>query len=867
MAKVSGSYESVIKGVSQQVPQDRRSGQHFEQVNMISDVVRGLCRRRGSVWEHELSFGNVTNENASLLDIKSFRSFDFVCNNVKHTLFYRTRAKVAGTDVPFAFCFNKETRQFIPCVFDSDALVLDLRNGGASAIVNVGRYVYMAGNTITANYTQSSPWINEDNSGKGAIWIREGAYSRKYKATLRIKNVSTSVITEVVGEYTTKAEAYPGILDTSAILTADPDYQKKINDINSAYQTAFNQWIGIAAADVVPTNIAIQLKNALLVALAASAVSGNVILSISNSTLGVNCDPGYVIEEIVTSDAADETHLRAVDNEIYDIKDLSAEHFPNKIVKIRAKKADKSDAYYVIGTPKTPSADPNTLCLVQWNETAGVVVQPQDVFVFATVEAGTMYFSGSALGLKTLSGMTDAVPGFVPNAVGDLITNPIPYYYGRKINFLGVFQDRLIIGAKSTLSFSKPGQYLNQFRGTVLTVADNDPVEVFSLGSEDDVIVSSCTFDKNTILFGKRKQYMLNGRQPLTPKTVAVTSLSSYEDATYSVPISSSNYVFYSKFRNGVGSMHQLQVSNVQDSPSSYETSSPLSDYLEGKPAEMLAVTTPNVVMLRLEDRPKELFLYTYFDESGDEKRLFDAWSRWTWDEQLGSLAGFTYSQGDLSVMTIRKSDDVTPKWYIVSDKFVFDTTLTDKPILDSMQPLTQVDTAGTKWLKASSTYSNTFVAFDNTIPEFMLGQSFADRATLAEGYSAQMAHAWVGFGCPAYVTPTNPYIRDKNDKAIINSRLTITRYLIRVDNTGGVQVTATTTGRGEYALADYSGRNIGRPSSTLGVQPIAAGTIPISVGKETQEFTYTIKSKTWLPLTITAIEWSGQFFYNARRV
>jgi len=46
MAKVSGSYASVVRGVSEQVPQDRRPGQHFEQVNMISDPVRGLARRQ-----------------------------------------------------------------------------------------------------------------------------------------------------------------------------------------------------------------------------------------------------------------------------------------------------------------------------------------------------------------------------------------------------------------------------------------------------------------------------------------------------------------------------------------------------------------------------------------------------------------------------------------------------------------------------------------------------------------------------------------------------------------------------------------------------------------------------------------------------
>ena len=47
--KVESSYDSLLRGVSQQVPQERAIGQHTEQVNMLSDPVNGLARRHGSV--------------------------------------------------------------------------------------------------------------------------------------------------------------------------------------------------------------------------------------------------------------------------------------------------------------------------------------------------------------------------------------------------------------------------------------------------------------------------------------------------------------------------------------------------------------------------------------------------------------------------------------------------------------------------------------------------------------------------------------------------------------------------------------------------------------------------------------------------
>ena len=48
MSKVSGAYPSLSRGVNQQPFEARLDGQHGEQVNMWSDPVHGLSRRRGT---------------------------------------------------------------------------------------------------------------------------------------------------------------------------------------------------------------------------------------------------------------------------------------------------------------------------------------------------------------------------------------------------------------------------------------------------------------------------------------------------------------------------------------------------------------------------------------------------------------------------------------------------------------------------------------------------------------------------------------------------------------------------------------------------------------------------------------------------
>lgn len=872
MAKVSGSYEKFNKGVSQQVPEHRLSGQHTEQVNFISDFIVGLIRRRGSILQDEKAFSlrSSANEQPTILDTESFKSFDFSSGGKQYTLFYRTKGKVAGSAAPFAWCFNKETAKIIPCNFANDTLTNQLVNGGASAIVNMGDYVYIAGNNITTTYSQEYPWNDNSNRRFGAVWVKTGNYSKTYEVELTVRNTTTLAETTIIGQYETKPAAYPGILDTSDILSSDPDYQKKINDANNAYNTAVNQWIGEAAKDVLPSNIAQMLKEDLEANIVGTTIDGVVEFTLSNSTIGIETDSGYVITIIKTTDKGDETAIDGVGNQVSNEADLIAEHFPNKVVKVLSKKSNEEDAVYYKAVPKYDDYVNGELTEVVWKETAGVITKIENTFIYSTIVDGEMYFAGSPSSLETIAGIT-GVPGFEPSQVGDNLSMKVPYFVGKKINYLGSFQDRLIIGSGSTLLFSKNQRYLDFFRSETRTLLDNDPIEIFSLGSEDDVIVSSATFDRDLIFFGKQKQYVVSGKQILTPKTTSISPLSAHEDAIDSKPVSSGNFIFYTKQRNNIGSLHQLQTGLVQDSPESYECSVQLSDYITSTPIEILAITTPNNIVMRTDKRRHELFVYTYFDSANGAERLTDSWSRWEWNPKLGYHVGLSYKKGDLFVATIRHGldQDGLHQWFLAVDKFVFDSTLTPLPILDSMRKLTDAvsETEQPKFLHDSYVDSedSLSVSYDNTSERFLLGDKWKNRDDLIDQYPEEEEKLWVGWECPAMIIPTNPYIKDPQDQSIINGRLTINKYTLSVANTGGMEIDLKTDYSPTKTVAEFTGKSVSLVE--LGKQQLYTGPFSAVIGKETKEFEYIIKSRGWQPCTIKSVEWVGQMFYNSRRV
>lgn len=843
MVRRAGSYESIIRGVSEQVPQDRRIGQHTEQINFISDPVRGLCRRRGSQFVAESPVYSSGGYDSLVADTARHKTYSFQNGTIDYDLIYRTRAGGYPTD--FAMCFNKDAGTWVPVVYGTSAAMQALQAGGVSALTAVGRYLFIAGQQPTA-YAGSDALAATERLV--VAWVRGGGYSRTY--TLKLIHKSGLATSHT---YKTPSSSYPGILDTSDIPITIPDpakpgqtmpndqYQKLVNDRVNAYNAAVTAWIGTAAAAIVPAAIAEAL---------ASKVRSDTGYSVDvvgrlDSTILINSTslPDPVVE-VACLDGGDGTLFRGVGSEVPNIDAVSSVHYDGKVIRVRPKKNDGSDVFYLRAYAKAGVVG---IGEVTWRESAGFTTQLTSFVAMATVQSGTLYIGATAAELGTLTGI--AVPAPVMSGVGDRTSAPPPAFFGKRIDYLGMFQDRLVVGAGAVLAFSRTGDYQNFFRQSVLQIDDSDPVEMYSLGAEDDTIKAGTTYDRNLLLFGSKKQYAVSGRQPLTPRNASIVVQSSHEDAVDSYPINSGNFVFYNKFRNGVASTHQVQIGQLADTPESYEVSKQLDRYLRGRPVELAAVTAPNVVFLRTETQRDRLYVYTYLDSAAGSERLFDSWSSWVTPAVCGAVIGMSRHEGDLLVYFVRRTGSTITK---VCDRFTLDTDLADVPYLDSHRPY-----------NAAGMGEGVSIGYGSSRREFLLGVPWARRDEIVSDTGTTDLH--MGFDFEAYVTPTNPYIMDQSGKAIMSGRVTVSALGISVADTGGLIGTVSTR-FGDKVGIDWSGRVIGSRSNVVGTVPVSTTSLSLRVGREVRDFSYTLSARTWLPVTITAIEWESQFFNNIRR-
>ncbi|QYD70149.1 phage tail protein [Paraburkholderia edwinii] len=860
MGKVTGSYASITRGVSEQVPQDRHPGQHYEQINMVSDPVNGLVRRHGSITmdEKNLNLGPLTADQQAYA--RNYREYSFFINGTEYSLIYMSEERSSSDTLPFCFVLNKTTGKFLDVQLGNlSAGLSDWVFGGVSAVTTVGKYLVLASNRIGPGYS-----VNDKYAATGTravAEVRGGAYSRTFK--LKITRADNGAV--VTASYTTMTQSYPNLLDTSDIPLTLPDgstnrdYQKQVNDRVNAYNSAVNKWIGDAAKSVQPETIAANLASQLAAAGFTSmfALGGTVVLA------GVSA--------VSADDSGDGTLFRACFNVVDDVSKLSAVHFPGKVVKVQPKGV--ADPYYMTAVGDNAAlADYQT---VTWTEGAAQVVTPGQVFAIGAVSTdGTkFYLANNAAELNTMAGTT--APGFSASVCGDLkATGAVPYFFGKRVTLLTVFMDRLVVVSNGVIFMSRVGDYFNFFRKSMLTVQDDDPIEEYALGAEDDIISKCVTYNKDLFMFGQRKQYTVSGRVVLTPKGTNVSVTANEQDAMYAQPVVVGNLLYYGKYEDArnqtgpspyAGHINQFQLGLFQDTPETFNVSQQLSRYIKGRPTEFAVLSAPSCLLVRTDGYDNGVYVYSFIDQPGTQSRAFDSWSRWLWSTNVGQIIGLTTYEASIFVYLLRH--DGTHTW-VACEQFVMDSDLSVNPYLDAQRPASSYS-AGGGFMTGSNTatVSDGAVAIANTVDRAWLG----DRTTRFSDFMARLntdeqAAAWVGIEFESSVEPTPPFVRDQNDKVIVNGRLVVGRYTVSVNNTGGLDAYLNTA-TGSTNVYRFNGRRVGISNNRVGMQPITTTALQVPAGRANTEHTMRFVSRTWLPMSLTAIEWVGQLFLNSRRV
>ena len=918
--KVANSYASLVRGVSEQNPQDRLPGQHAEQINMMPDPVAGLARRHGTRWlaEQALPYSS----EANVADSASWRTFVYTDAGKEYALLYRTDDGETATPL---LAYNLTDNVWL--TVESDPSDLDVGSRllfGVSAITSAGKYALMATKSHLVEGTSVNKWAEEANQTKAAVWVRGGAYSRKFKITAKLRSDGSTV----EFEYTTPASAYQGTLDTSKI----PLYA-----FDPAGGTATDQealWIKPGGTGTLtwgtwgPSALVVRYNTTVMTNVWPAApvgiseynwpfagglitfdpiLAGSVNVTATYSHTKTIANPQYssqvaqaqaeynnaVTTWIGTASAAiqpaaiaEQLRLAAVAAGLTatrvdaafildDVEDLTVtDNGDNSLIKGTGAKVDLTTnltAYHIPGKIvkvqsrqtddalyfKAVAKDPDETGLTNVTwEECAGTEHTLDLGLILGRAEGTSYYLATTASFMNALTGETEAPVYSVNPCGDIDSVPMPHMVGRVITSLAVFQDRLIVGSAGVIRVSKSGDYFNFFRSSLLTVLAEDAFEVSSRGREDDELRFPVVYDRDLVIFARDAQYAISGRTPLAATGANLSVISSHKGAATVPPVAAGSFVFYAKQGDESFSAHQLQPGQVAESPEAYLISAQLDRYLSGNVIELLQIAKPAMLLARSTGARNSVYAFNYIDSAG-QGRVQDAWHRW---DYTFPIAGMASSKDGVVLFSIVENETGV---FIVADLQPLTAGLSTDPYLDSRRNYSDLG-IGTS-LTPTSSNSHARVAFNDDTEWRFIGGAITEADELIAQFPEASALK-AGYLIPASVTLTNPFIKDRNDKSITSGVLTITVISITLRDSGGCVSTIEVPGQ-DPIVDKFNGRTLGNLDNLVGIEPIATGQVSIPVLQDTRDYTLTIASRDWFPFTITAIDWVGQFFNSTRRV
>lgn len=612
---------------------------------------------------------------------------------------------------------------------------------------------------------------------------------------------------------------------------ANPQYNKQINDLTAAYNTAVNQWIASAGAAVQPAAIAEQFR--------VQAAAAGYAVQREGSTL--------IFDSIVmleVEDSGDGSLVAVAFDSATNTDELTPYHYYGKVVAVKPRGANET--YYMQARFSSDVVGAaGQYGKVQWFEGAAVTYTPKDSFLLATVHSGTVGVYTTNEGHSApANGLTP--PRMNSSVVGDTDTSPPPSALTGQVTFLSTMHDRLLAAVGTKLTVSRVTDYLNVFRSTVLSVPASDPFEVAPPGADDDVFRHGVMFDRNLVVFGDKRQYIVSGRTALAPTAANVQVMASHNEAGSVPPVAAGNLIFYAKRGEVGGSLWQVLPGDNPDTSQSFTASAQLTNYLPPALLDITAVAQPQAALLRAAGQPSTLYAYFYRDSQ--EGRVQAAWCKLQYHQEIGAILGTVNHREGFIMLSVRNAAANT---WVVADYQSLNGTTPLLPHLDSARPWTSVAGSAIGALNAHAAYAR-------PVTYQLRGGAVGSMALTALVTQYGSSGLWQGFVSPAYVAPTNPFIRDRNDKAITTGRLTITKHLVTVSDTQRFSYSV------NGVVADHTGIVEG---DTIGTVQLRDKQVSVPIGKETRAYSWQVTASEWLPLTITGIEYVGQYFNRAQRI
>lgn len=448
--------------------------------------------------------------------------------------------------------------------------------------------------------------------------------------------------------------------------------------------------------------------------------------------------------------------------------------------------------------------------------------------------------------------------------VGDAETNETPSFVGYGINDLNNFQDRLVILGGPNIFMSRTKKPLDCWRQSVAAgQLATDPIDMTPTGNTKHMR-AAVKHDRDLICFTETAQYIVFGRNAITPMNTSAVETSTFESDLNAKPVSAgANIVFGINYGKYTG-MKEFFTEGTTDSNNARVTTEHCPKYLVGNVTHIASSTNFNKIVVHTDADDRSIYINEYMWSGGE--KLQNSWSKWMLSETpvysffRESRMYLVLATADTLRLVVLDLDSVTYgdfNYPIHLDNFSVHTI--DGNTLTAPLVVSDDDTWPDDWVVVDLNYASDL---GQIIPVDSYDSS-TGLITLSEDVTGTVI---VGRMFSTSYIPTRPRMLDRNGKQVTTGTLYVNNFYAQLVDSGPFEYVIHT----EYDdpnVLEWDGRILDDPDNIVSVAAVTSERVQLDFYQDVENSELEITSTHHLPLRITDIEWDAEWRKRGTRV
>lgn len=440
-------------------------------------------------------------------------------------------------------------------------------------------------------------------------------------------------------------------------------------------------------------------------------------------------------------------------------------------------------------------------------------------------------------------------------------TNPPPSFLARTLNDANTFQGRLAFVAGNSVIMSRTNLHLDFWKQSVAADAADDPIDVMSTSKSFAVMRRIVPHNRDLAVFSDKAQFIVFGRNALTPTNAALVLTTSFECDLNASPVSAGRNIFFAVNNNMFTGVKEFYTEGVEDINDSRPITQHVSKYIQGTVRHIASSSNFNIMAVLATAAPKSIYVYEYLWV--DQQKVQSSWSTWTLPFDVKYV---TFDESTMIVVVQRPSgifdflkmelepEDTEAMPYTLELDYRFSQFDTAGSLAVPF-PMNDIDAANWKMVQGLGTNNPGLTTEFNVV-----GSDLVMTSDYGDGTY------WAGLKFPSRYIPTQPVVKDANRVKVGTGKLRVRQYLVQFIKTGFIKALISDK-YGFSASVEFSGRIVGDPENIVGEPAIAEGTFPVPFRMNTDTGVLELFSDDHTPFTITEIEWQGQYTKRGKRI